>query len=121
VITAPSGGQSLTTQGFQEIRGLAWSGRGRIVRVEVSCDGGTTWQDAVLQEPVLPKCLTRFRLGWRWEGLPDHLLSRATDETGAVQPTRDALLAARGANSYYHYNAIHGWRIRPDGVLLSAA
>jgi sulfane dehydrogenase subunit SoxC len=121
VITVPSGGQSLTTQGFQEIRGLAWSGRGRIVRVEVSSNGGTTWQDAALQEPVLSKCLTRFRLPWRWEGQPGQLLSRATDETGAVQPTRDALLALRGANSYYHYNAIHGWRVRQDGALLSAA
>jgi len=121
VITAPSGGQSLKTAGFYEIRGLAWSGRGRIVRVEVSTDGGQSWHAAALQEPVLSKCLTRFRLPWRWDGEPGLLLSRATDETGSVQPTREALVAGRGTNSRYHYNAIHGWRLGRDGSLFSAA
>ncbi len=121
VITAPSGGQTLGGPGFREVRGLAWSGRGRVTRVEVSLDGGANWQDAALQEPILPKCLTRFRLPWRWDGAAAFLCSRATDETGAVQPTRDALLAARGTNEHYHYNAIHGWRLGADGRLTNAA
>jgi sulfane dehydrogenase subunit SoxC len=105
----------LQARGFHEIFGLAWSGRGRIRRVEVSTDGGASWQEARLQEPVLPKCLTAFRWPWRWDGAPAVLQSRAVDETGYVQPRRDALLALRGAHSFYHYNGIQTWRIDADG------
>jgi sulfane dehydrogenase subunit SoxC len=115
VITGPSPGRGLHGPGFREITGLAWSGRGRVARVEVSTDGGSQWQDAALQEPVLPKCLTRFRLPWTWDGAPATLQSRATDETGDVQPTRARLLAACGTNFTYHYNAIHTWAVRTDG------
>lgn len=117
VITEPSGGQVIRTTGAREIRGVAWSGNGRIRRVDVSVDGGETWQQARLQEPVLSKCLTRFSLSWHWDGAPADLLSRAEDDTGAVQPTRAALLAARGSNSVYHYNAIHTWRVEADGAV----
>ncbi len=82
--------------GWWEIRGIAWSGRGKITRVDVSADGGKTWQPAKLDEPVLPKCHTRFRLPWEWKGGEAVIMSRATDETGYVQPTYDVLLAARG-------------------------
>ncbi len=120
VITQPSPGHGPRGSGFCEITGLAWSGHGRIVRVEVSTDNGATWRDAVLQDPVLSKCLTRFRLPWTWDGGPAMLQSRATDETGAVQPTRDKLLAARGANYFYHYNAITTWRMAPAGEMTLA-
>ena len=115
VITRPSPGRGVSQPGFCEVSGLAWSGRGRIARVEVSMDEGSTWRDAALQDPVLPKCLTRFRLPWTWDGGPAALQSRATDETGAVQPTRASLLAERGPNFFYHYNAINTWRIAPGG------
>ncbi|MEK7268352.1 MAG: sulfite dehydrogenase, partial [Nitrospirota bacterium] len=92
-----------------------WSGRGRITLVEVSTDGGRAWQPARLQEPVLPKCHTRFRFPWRWEGQESVLQSRCTDETGYVQPSRQALIAARGVNSVYHYNAIQSWLVSRDG------
>jgi sulfane dehydrogenase subunit SoxC len=115
VIVRPSGGQRLQARGFYEIFGLAWSGRGRIRRVEVSTDGGASWQDARLQEPVLSKCLTAFRLPWRWDGAPAVLQSRAVDETGYVQPRRDALLALRGGHSFYHYNGIQSWKVAADG------
>jgi sulfane dehydrogenase subunit SoxC len=119
VITAPSGGEKLEP-GFHEVSGLAWSGRGKVSRVEVSADGGDSWTDAVLQEPVLPKCLTRFRLPWRWRGGPALLSSRVTDETGFVQPSRSALLQQRDARSYYHYNAIQTWQVAPDGAVTNA-
>ena len=67
VITFPSGGQVLRERGFHEISGIAWSGRGRIRRVEVSIDGGDSWREAGLQEPILSKCLTLpdvLELGW---------------------------------------------------------
>ena len=49
VITFPSGEMKLRGPGFYEITGLAWTGRGRITRVEVSTDGGKSWADAQLQ------------------------------------------------------------------------
>lgn len=120
VITFPSGGQTLRDHGFYEISGLAWSGRGRITQVEVSTDGGGIWEPARLQEPILTKCLTRFRLPWRWDGSPARLQSRATDETGYVQPPRPALVAVRGLNSTYHCNAIQEWQLSADGVITNA-
>ncbi|MEK7761508.1 MAG: sulfite dehydrogenase [Nitrospirota bacterium] len=114
VITTPSGGQQIAP-GFIEIRGLAWSGHGVVKMVEVSTDGGRAWQPAQLQEPVLPQCHTRFRFGWRWNGEEAILQSRCTDETGYVQPTRAALVAARGVHSSYHYNAIQSWKVDRDG------
>ena len=120
LITAPSHGHSLAGPGLHELRGLTWSGRGRIARVEVSADGGVQWADAALQGPVLPRCLTRFRLPWRWDGEPALLQSRATDETGAMQPTRAALLAARGDKGFYHYNAIVSWDIDRHGYVSHA-
>ena len=115
VITRPSGGQRLASPGFYQISGLAWSGRGRVRRVEVSTDGGRTWVQAQLQDPVLPRAHTRFRFDWTWDGTEITLASRCIDEAGNVQPTRDALIAARGTQSGYHNNAIQGWKIRPDG------
>ncbi len=115
VITFPSGGQRIPGPGFWEVTGLAWSGQGRIARVDVSADGGATWHEAALQEPVLPISLTRFRLPWTWDGQPARLQSRAVDETGYVQPTLAQLVAARGVNSFYHYNAIETWAVAADG------
>lgn len=120
VITRPSGGQHLDGPGFYEITGLAWSGRGRIARVEVSTDEGRSWRDAELDGPVLPKAATRFRTPWRWHGEETSLQSRCTDETGYVQPTRDALIAVRGKNASDHYNGIKHWYVRKDGVVSHA-
>ncbi|WP_128566437.1 sulfite dehydrogenase [Methylobacterium crusticola] len=114
IITRPSGTQRIE-RGFNEITGIAWSGRGRIARVEVSVDGGRTWQDAQLQAPILNKALTRFRLPWTWTGEAAIIQSRATDETGYVQPGVEMLTAARGMNSFYHNNAIIPWRIATSG------
>ena len=115
VITFPSGGQSLAGPGFYEVRGLGWSGRGRIEKVEVSADGGQTWQQAEVQEPRLPKAFTRFRLPWKWEGGEAALISRATDDTGYVQPTVQELIAARGPVSDYHNNGQKVWKVGADG------
>lgn len=117
VITSPSAMQRLKGTGFYEIKGLAWSGHGRIQRVDVSADGGKTWAEAALQEPVLPRCLTRFRAAWNWGGGPAVLKSRAVDETGYVQPERDVLVAERGRRGYFHYNAIVAWAVDEDGAV----
>jgi len=120
LITEPSYPDALTGPGWWEIRGLAWSGRGRIATVEVSADGGRTWKAARLDEPVLPKCHTRFRLPWQWTGGEATLVSRATDETGGVQPTTAALIAERGPNTSYHYNNLRAWRVAADGRVTFA-
>ncbi len=117
IITSPA--PPLTMRhGCVEIRGLAWSGRGRITRVEVSVDDGGTWRDAALDGPVLPLAHVRFRLPWKWDGGAATLMSRAVDDTGYVQPTVAQLLAARGASSpSYHLNPIVGWVVAPDGAI----
>ena len=115
VITSPSGMQKMQGPGLYQISGVAWSGFGRVRRVEVSADGGKSWGQAALDGPVLPKALTRFRMPWRWDGGPGVLQSRAIDETGAVQPARAALMAARGAQFRYHYNAIQSWNVAAGG------
>ncbi len=118
IITFPAYPVTLPDKGWWEISGLAWSGRGRIAGVEVSTDGGGSWRSAVLQEPVLPKCHTRFRSLWRWDGRETLLMSRAVDETGYVQPTLAALRAVRGPGTYYHFNNIRAWRVRSDGAVV---
>jgi sulfane dehydrogenase subunit SoxC len=119
VITSPSGGQSMRGPGLYQISGIAWTGAGRIRRVEVSADGGRSWGEAELTTPVLAKSLTRFRMPWRWDGGPAVLESRAIDETGAVQPARDALLGERGPNFNYHYHAIQSWAVSPGGEVAN--
>lgn len=115
VITSPSAGQVLLQPGQYEITGLAWSGRGKIKRVDVSVDGGRNWRPAQLQGPVMSKCLTRFRLSWVWKEQGALLESRAVDETGHVQPTINALRAVRGTRSIYHNNAIKTWQVLASG------
>jgi sulfane dehydrogenase subunit SoxC len=115
VITTPSGGQILLSRGYQTITGLAWSGRGKITRVDVSADGGRNWTEAQLQTPVMSKCLTRFNLPWAWDGKPALLQSRAVDETGHIQPTYTELRKVRGTRSIYHNNAIQTWQLAESG------
>lgn len=119
VITSPSGGQMLLDKGFYNITGLAWSGRGKVKRVDVSMDGGKNWKTARLESPVLPKCLTRFNIDWSWDGSPAILQSRAIDETGYVQPKINELREVRGTRSVYHNNAIQSWKLAASGELTN--
>ncbi|MFN4324714.1 MAG: sulfite dehydrogenase [Azonexus sp.] len=119
VITTPSGGQTLLTPGFYNVSGIAWSGRGRIKRVDVSFDGGINWQTARLEGPVQNKALTRFNIGWVWDGKPAILQSRAIDETGYVQPTYGQLRKVRGTKSIYHNNAIQSWKVVESGEVTN--
>ena len=119
-ITYPTHPARLPGRGWVQISGLAWSGRGRVARVDVSTDGGRSWTEAELQDPVLPKAHTRFRLPWRWDGGAATLMSRATDETGATQPTLAEFRAARGAGTDYHYNFVRAWAVEPGGGVFYA-
>ena len=129
VITRPSGGQRLPSRGFYEITGLAWSGWGAIRRVEVSTDGGRTWKDAELQEPVLRMAHTRFRFPWTWDGEEAVLQSRSTDEQGQVQPTTAEIGRMWGVNAEFfqstktrvnHFNPIQPWKVTRDGSVHNA-
>ena len=123
VITFPSGEMKLPGPGFYEVTGLAWSGRGKIARVEVSTDGGKSWNLAALQDPVLAISQTRFRFPWIWDGKPAVIQSRATDETGYAQPTHQQLIAERGpletGSLFYHMNAVQSWGIAADGSVTN--
>jgi sulfane dehydrogenase subunit SoxC len=123
-ITHPSPGLALKGPGFYEISGIAYSGNGRIAKVMVSADGGKSWAQAALQEPVFDKAFTRFRVPWRWDGGPAVLQSRAWDVAGYQQPTRAQFVAARGETARVpavtgfpnqHCNAITCWSVERSG------
>ncbi|HMS78873.1 MAG TPA: sulfite dehydrogenase [Burkholderiaceae bacterium] len=115
VVTTPSGGQVMLDKGYYNISGLAWSGRGKVRKVDVSVDGGRTWRSARLESPVMSKCLTRFNLDWTWDGRPALIQSRATDDTGYVQPTYRQLRAVRGTRSIHHNNSVQTWLVTESG------
>lgn len=115
VLTFPTYPYALPDRGWWEVQGLAWSGRGRITRVDVSTDGGRRWAPAELQEPVLPLATVRFRFLWNWDGREAMLMSRATDETGYAQPTVQQFVQARGERTSYHSNHIRAWKVASSG------
>ncbi|CAG1018025.1 sulfane dehydrogenase subunit SoxC [Burkholderiaceae bacterium] len=119
VVTTPSGGQVLLERGFYNVSGLAWSGRGKVKRVDVSVDGGRNWRQARLEQPVMSKCLTRFNIDWVWNGEPALVQSRATDDSGHVQPTSAQLRAVRGTRSIYHNNSIQTWLVNANGEVAN--
>jgi sulfane dehydrogenase subunit SoxC len=120
VITHPSGAMQLPGPGFYEISGLAWTGEGRIRKVEVSADSGATWAEAALVGAEHPHAVVRFRSPWQWNGGPAVLKSRATDEQGRVQETRDQWIARNSVPHYYHYNGIQAWEVLADGRVRNA-
>ena len=117
IITSPAHPGRLIP-GWRPISGLAWTGRGRITRVEVSTDDGRNWHDAELHGAALPKAPVRFQHMWEFTGQDAVLLSRATDETGYVQPTRTKLIAVRGIGTDYHFNQVVGCKVERDGQVF---
>lgn len=115
VVTSPSPQAPLVAKGPNVLSGLAWSGRGAIKRVDITFDGGRNWRTARLDGPVLPLSLVRFYAEFDWNGREMLVQSRATDETGYVQPTKEELRQVRGVNSIYHNNGMQTWLVRADG------
>lgn len=114
VITSPSGTMEIKP-GYNRITGVAWSGHGKIAKVEISMDGAETWSVAELNGPVLAKAQTRFGMDWAWDGKPTKIVSRSTDEQGNVQPDRKSFIAQTGTNALFHYNAQQTWSIDATG------
>jgi len=121
IITSPAFPERLSKPGWWPVSGMAWSGRGRITRVDVSTDGGKTWVEAELLTALTPKAVVRFQHMWQWKGNESVLMSRAVDETGYVQPSMAQLKAVRGPGTDYHFNAIRGWRVARDGAVTFEA
>ncbi len=120
VVTSPSGGMNMRP-GPMEIIGFAWSGNGTIKAVDVTVDGGRTWREARLEEPVLDKCLTRFRLPWVWDGTPATIASRTVDSTGYVQPSVEEIKKVRAIVGFVqHHNGIFPWSIDASGEVKNA-
>jgi sulfane dehydrogenase subunit SoxC len=115
VITSPSPQAPVRRKGFTVISGLAWSGRGKVVRVDVSLDGGKNWREARIDGVQLNKACVRFYAETEWSGGEMLLQSRAIDETGYVQPSKNDLRKIRGVNSIYHNNGIQTWLVKQDG------
>ena len=126
-ILRPSGGQQLTRKGFHEIRGIAWSGGGKIVKVEVTVDGGKTWKNAMVQGPVYSKSHTRFIFPWTWNGEETIIASRCTDDRGSTQPTSAEAAKVRGLDMetfktevVQRNNIAQPWKIDSDGRITNA-
>lgn len=117
VICNPAAGLAMQGPGFYEVSGIAWSGYGRVAKVEVSADGGRSWAEAALSQPDLPMAMRRFALPWKWDGRPSIMMSRATDDEGNVQPTRAEWATGYGAAQPYHCNAIQSWAVQSDGSI----
>ncbi len=139
LITFPSDAHKLPGTGPYEISGIAWCGRGKIARVEVTADGGKTWKDATLQEPIFSKAWTRFRFPWTWNGAETVIASRCTDEFGQIQSTMLGLAKLWGDDVTPHIppeeiehwwattnvgeflnNPIQFWTIQTDGSVEDA-
>ena len=87
-------------------------------RVDVSVDGGRTYKEAQLQEPVHRYAHTRFRFAWEWNGEEAVIQSRCTDEQGEVQPTIAEAAKVLGVTPEYflqadHFNGIQPWKSQP--------
>ena len=119
VITRPSGGMSIRP-GYNEIQGFAWSGNGKIKAVDVTVDGGKNWQEAILEDPIIDKCLTRFRFNWKWTGGAATIASRAVDSTGYVQPTVEDIKKSRAIVGFVqHHNGVFPWNISATGEVTN--
>ena len=129
VILRPGPTHPVPSRGYYEIRGIAWSGQGKVRRVEITTDGGKTWKDAQLQEPVHSKAIARFVLPWTWNGEEVTLASRCTDEKGATQPTIAEFAKHWGTtpewfktprSSVWRFNVIQPWKVATGGKVTNA-
>jgi len=101
LIAAPADG-SVLQPGRVTVRGVAFSGEHGIKKVEVSVDGGGTWKSAAL-EPGGRYGFTMFEIAFEAKPGKLRILSRATDDAGAVQPATPTWNPAG-----YLYNAVDG-------------
>ena len=101
-----------------------------IRRVDVTTDGGRTWKEAQLQEPILPRAHTRFRLLWNWNGEETVIESVCTDERGRKQKRLIDIRAEFGDDPDNwrssdspgeRFSGTQPWKILRDGSVRQAA
>ena len=132
-ILRPGPTHPVTGRGYYEIQGIAWAGAGKVRRVEVSTDGGRTWKDAQIQEPVHSKAITRFVFPWTWNGEEVMIASRCTDERGTTQPTTAEMAKVwhvqpdyfkdptpSGGGGVARFNVVQPWKIDREGRVTNA-
>jgi hypothetical protein len=86
-IISPDGSSKIPARLPVTLRGIAFSGYGRVVKVEVSVDDGKTWREARLAEDLGPYSLRVWEHRWIPERAGRHTLAvRAADEKGNAQP-----------------------------------
>ena len=118
IITSPAY-PNVVSPGYSLVKGVAWSGRGKITQVDITTDGGKTWEAATLTGPVFPKCQTRFAYRWNWDGREAMLMSRAKDETGNVQLSLEEVRAGIEADTLQNQNNnIRAWKVAADGSVV---
>lgn len=101
IIAGPTDGASLKSRSIH-IQGAAWAGEGDIARVEISTDGGATWQAAQLGKDQAHYAWRLWSYAWKAPNSGDYTIqSRATDSQGRTQPA-----TAVWNPSGYLYNAI---------------
>lgn len=84
------------------VAGVAWAGNRGISKVEVSTDGGDSWSDAMLKEPISPYAWTLWAVRWKpaTKGRTS-VMCRATDGEGATQTPATADPHPSGATGYH--------------------
>jgi sulfite oxidase len=100
LISSPLDGAKLKA-GRVTVHGVAWAGEAEIAKVEISTDGGATWQPATLGQQHARFAWRLWSSGWNAKSGEQTIRSRATDNQGRVQPE-----AAVWNPSGYLYNAI---------------
>ena len=125
VITFPSGTQRLPGPGLYEISGLAWSGGGAVKMVEVSTDGGKTWNRAEFKTAAHRMAHVRFAYSWKWDGSETVIMSRTTDDIGQRQALREEIAGWWKVPYDRDYrvpgldNSVMPWKIAKDGMVTN--
>ena len=112
VITQPTFGDRLK-KGKVLISGYAWSGSSNIKKVEISVNGGLSWQKTDIYSENIS--VVRFNYIFNWKGKETIIQSRCIDKRQRIQPTREQVLKKMGKNATYHFNGITSWKIKANG------
>ena len=101
-IDVPEDGGSVAAGEPNWIAGIAWAGDRDVSKVEVSVDGGRSWEGARLREPIAANSWRQWAYSWAPEEPGDFtLMCRAVDGEGTVQTNKSAPPHPAGATGYH--------------------
>jgi DMSO/TMAO reductase YedYZ molybdopterin-dependent catalytic subunit len=88
-IARPTAGETVAADRPYRVHGAAWAGEAEIAKVEVSTDGGKTWEEAKLLGKAVPLTWRLWEYAWGLPTTGKHaLMTRATDNRGRTQPLK---------------------------------